>query len=99
VEAGSSHASHIGFHETTVTAGRYKLSAQDAAYDGIINLGSFNCAPAMNSQAVIRPLANRIDVPYAAIDCEGPWISANQRRLLETVAVQARRVRRGKTAR
>jgi predicted CoA-substrate-specific enzyme activase len=98
VEAGSSHASHIGFNETTVTTGRYKISADDDAYDGIINLGSFNCAPAMNSQAVIRPLANRSDMPYAAIDCEGPWLSTNQRRLLETVAVQAKRLRKEKLA-
>jgi predicted CoA-substrate-specific enzyme activase len=99
MEAGSSHASHIGFTETTGTAGRFQRSVDDGNYDGIVNLGSFNCAPAMNSQAVIRPLANRTDIPYAAIDCEGPWLSANQHRLLETVAVQAKRVRKGKIAR
>ncbi len=96
VTAGADHATHVGFTETTATTGRYKLSASNDAYDGIINMGSFNWAPAMNSQALIRPLANRIDVPCEAIDCEGPWISANQRRLLETVDVQARRLRRRK---
>ena len=50
----------------------------------------------MNSQAIIRPLANKNDIPYAAIDCEGPWISTNQRRLLETIAIQAKRVRKKK---
>ncbi len=55
-------------------------------------MGSFNCQPAMNSQAIIRPLANKCNIPYASIDCEGPWISTNQRRLLETIAVQAKRV-------
>lgn len=61
------------------------------------DLGSFNCQPAMNSQAVIRPLANTGDVPYVAMDCECPWISTNQRRLLETVAVQAKRIRKMKS--
>ena len=65
-------------------------------YDGLINLGCFNCQPAMNSQAIIRPLANEGNMPYSAIDCEGPWISANQKELLETVAMQAKRLRKEK---
>ncbi|RJP26704.1 MAG: hypothetical protein C4520_00220 [Candidatus Abyssobacteria bacterium SURF_5] len=99
IEAGSSHATHIGFTETTGTTGRYLCSVKQDDYDGIINLGSFNCAPAMNAQAVIRPLANKNNVAYAAIDCESPSLSVNQRRLLETVAVRARRIRAEKTAR
>jgi hypothetical protein len=50
----------------------------------------------MNSQAIIRPLANKSEIPYAAVDCEGPWLSSNQKRLLETIAVQAKRLRRKK---
>ncbi len=50
----------------------------------------------MNSQAIIRPLANKSEIPNAAIDCEGPWLSSNQKRLLETIAVQAKRLRRKK---
>jgi predicted nucleotide-binding protein (sugar kinase/HSP70/actin superfamily) len=95
-EAGHRYASHIGFTETTVTAGRFVCSVDKGLYDGLVNLGSFNCQPAMNAQGIIRPLANARDVPYVALDCEGPWLSANQLRLLETLAVQARRVRAGK---
>lgn len=98
VEKGHNYASQNAFSETTVTAGRYVCALEAGLFDGIVNLGSFNCQPAMNSQAVIRPLANASEIPYAAIDCEGPWISTNQRRLLETVAVQARRVRAKKKA-
>ena len=50
----------------------------------------------MNSQPIIRPIANKSDIPYAALDCEGPWLSTNQLRLLETMAVQAKRERRRK---
>ncbi len=89
--AGHRYATYNGFTETPVTAGRYVHAVKTGIYDGLINVGSFNCQPAMNAQAVIRPLANRDDMPYAAIDCEGPFLSANQRRLLEVVAVQARR--------
>ncbi len=91
IEEGHKYVSFNGFTETTATAGRYVCSENDRLYDGFINLGSFNCQPAMNSQAIIRPLANASDVPYVALDCEGPWISANQRKLLEAVAVQAKR--------
>ncbi len=92
-EGGHPHASHIGVTETTVTTGRFVCSVERGLYDGVVNLGSFNCQPAMNAQAIIRPLANQADMPYVAIDCEGPWLSTSQLRLLETLAVQARRAR------
>ena len=41
-------------------------------------------------------MQSKNDIPYAAIDCEGPWISTNQRRLLETISIQAKRVREKK---
>ena len=82
--------------ETPQIVGRFLYSVEEQIFDGLINLGTFNCQPAMNSQAIIRPLANKSEVPYAAIDCEGPWISSNQKRLLETIAVQAKRLRKKK---
>ncbi len=95
-EEGNKYVSSNSLSETPVITGRFLHSIKEGIYDGLINLGTFNCQPAMNSQAIIRPLANKIDVPYAAIDCEGPWISTNQRRLLETIAIQAKRVRKKK---
>jgi predicted nucleotide-binding protein (sugar kinase/HSP70/actin superfamily) len=95
-EEGHKYASHIGFTETTVTTGRFVCSVKSGLYDGLVNLGSFNCQPAMNAQAVIRPLANAGHLPYVAIDCEGPWLSTGQLRLLENVAVRAKRIRAGK---
>ncbi len=96
IEKGHRHATYNGFTETPITTGRYLCALEDDIFDGLVNLGSFNCPPAMNAQATIRPLANENDMPYAAIDTEGPWISANQKRLLETVALQAKRRRRQK---
>ena len=95
-EEGNNYVSSNSFTETPLIVGRYLHSIKEGIYDGLINLGTFNCQPAMNSQAIIRPLANKNDIPYAAIDCEGPWISTNQRRLLETIAIQAKRVRENK---
>ena len=92
MEAGNKYASSNSMTETPQIIGRYLYSLKEKIYDGLINLGTFNCQPAMNSQAIIRPLANKSDVPYAAIDCEGPWIASNQLRLLETIAVQAIRL-------
>ena len=90
---GGPHVSNCGFTESVIAVGRYVSARQQGFYDGLVNLGCFNCQPAMNAQAIIRPLAAEADIPYVAIDCEGPWISANQTRLLETLAVQARRRR------
>ncbi|MFX0002626.1 MAG: hypothetical protein ACFFAA_06400 [Promethearchaeota archaeon] len=95
-EEGNKYVSSNSLSETPIITGRFLHSVKKGIYDGLINLGTFNCQPAMNSQAIIRPLANKINIPYAAIDCEGPWISTNQRRLLEAIAIQAKRVRRKK---
>ena len=96
LEKGNEFASVNGITETPMIIGRFINSLQSGVYDGLINLSTFNCQPAMNSQPIIRPLANKSDIPYAALDCEGPWLSTNQKRLLETMAVQAKRVRRRK---
>ena len=91
VREGCRYVSHNGFCETPITIGRFICSIRTGVFDGLINVNSFNCQPAMNSQAILRRLANNSQIPFAAIDCEGPWISANQRKLLDTVAVQAKR--------
>lgn len=96
MEAGNKYASANSMTETPQIVGRFLYSLKEKIYDGLINLGTFNCQPAMNSQAIIRPLANKSEIPYAAVDCEGPWIASNQLRLLETIAVQARRLRKQK---
>ncbi|MHA2130110.1 MAG: hypothetical protein ACW99L_09065, partial [Promethearchaeota archaeon] len=85
IEEGNKYVTSNSFTETPVITGRFIHSINSGVYDGLINMGAFNCQPAMNSQAIIRPLANKSEIPYAAIDCEGPWISTNQRRLLETI--------------
>ena len=95
-DEGNKYVSSNSFTETPLITGKFLYSIKEGIYDGLINLGTFNCQPAMNSQAIIRPLANKSDIPYAAIDCEGPWISTTQRRLLETIAIQAKRVRNKK---
>ncbi|MFW9781677.1 MAG: hypothetical protein ACFFFB_05270 [Candidatus Heimdallarchaeota archaeon] len=95
-EEGSKFVSSNSLSETPIITGRFLHSIKEGIYDGLINLGTFNCQPAMNSQAIIRPLTNKSEIPYAAIDCEGPWISTNQRRLLETIVIQAKRVRKKK---
>jgi predicted nucleotide-binding protein (sugar kinase/HSP70/actin superfamily) len=96
LEEGNKYVSSNSLTETPQITGRFLHSVKKGIYDGLINVGTFNCQPAMNSQAIIRPLANKSEIPYAAIDCEGPWISSNQQRLLETIAVQAKRVRKKK---
>ena len=96
LKEGSKIASLAGYTETPITVGRFVHSVNGGIFDGLVNIGCFNCQPAMNSQALLRSLSGTIDIPYAAIDCEGPWISANQHRLLDAVAIQSKRVRADK---
>jgi predicted nucleotide-binding protein (sugar kinase/HSP70/actin superfamily) len=92
-EEGSRLVSPNGFSEVHLNTGRFWSSVERSSFDAFVNLASFNCQPAMNTQACLRAIANAVEAPFAALDVEGPSISANQRRLLETIAVQARRVR------
>ena len=95
-DEGHQFSSFNSLTETPLAVGKFLYAAKNGLFDGAINLGSFNCQPAMNSQAIIGNLANQFDIPYISIDCEGPWISTNQRRLLETIAMQAKRMRERK---
>ena len=89
--AGHPYASTNGFNETSITVGRYLCTVNEGVFDGLVNTGSYNCQAARNSQAILQSLSGSYDMPYVPIDCEGPWLSASQERLLETLAVQAKR--------
>ncbi len=58
MELGNKYVTSNSFTETPLITGRFIHSVASRVYDGLINMGSFNCQPAMNSQAIIRPLAN-----------------------------------------
>jgi predicted nucleotide-binding protein (sugar kinase/HSP70/actin superfamily) len=97
-EEGSRSVSPNGYTEVHLGTGRFTASVKHSCFDAFVNAGAFNCQPAMNTQACVRAIANTLDVPYASLDLEGPFVSASQRRLLETLAVQAKRVRSARNA-
>jgi predicted CoA-substrate-specific enzyme activase len=76
---------------TTISIGKYITAAKTKIYDGFINLSAFNCQPVINSQTIIRNIANSTNLPYLSLDVEGPWLSAHHKRLLEATAVQVKR--------
>ncbi len=82
-----------GYSEAPMTIGRYANLLASGAFDGDVNIGAFNCAPANAASAVIHALSIRSDTPYAVIESDGDCITAGQLRQLETVAVQCRRRR------
>jgi predicted nucleotide-binding protein (sugar kinase/HSP70/actin superfamily) len=82
-----------GYTEAPITVGRYAALLESEAFDGYINIGAFNCAPANTASAVIHALSVRTDAPYAVIESDGDCITTGQLRQLETVAVQCRRRR------
>ncbi|MBF0226445.1 MAG: hypothetical protein HQK76_13400 [Desulfobacterales bacterium] len=82
--------------ETPLIAGYYDTVSKSKTFDGLVNASYFTCLPSMNAQGIIRSLASSSDIPFAGIDCDGPNISANHRRLLETVALRAKKMRKEK---
>ena len=70
------------------------LNCDSGVYDGMMHVCTVNCQPALNAQAIIRAMAGEKEIPYAAIDMEGPWISAGQTKILEAMTVQAKRYHR-----
>jgi len=92
---GHKRISLNGYTEAPMTVGRYATLLESGAFDGYVNIGAFNCAPANTASAVIHALSLRSDTPYAVIECDGDCITTGQLRQLEMVAVQSRRRREG----
>jgi len=82
-----------GYTEAPMTIGRYAALLSCGAFDGYVNIGAFNCAPANTASAVIHAISLRTDTPYAVIESDGDGITTGQLRQLEMVAVQCRRRR------
>ena len=77
-----------GWTEAPCTLGRYFTCLDDRSFDGFVNVGAFNCAPANTATAVIGAERTHSTVPYAAIDADGTALTQGQVRQLETVAAQ-----------
>jgi predicted CoA-substrate-specific enzyme activase len=92
---GHKRISMNGYTEAPMTVGRYATLLESGAFDGYVNIGAFNCAPANTASAVIHALSLRSDTPYAVIESDGDCITTGQLRHLEMVAVQCRRRREG----
>jgi predicted CoA-substrate-specific enzyme activase len=90
---GHKRISMNGYTEAPITVGRYAALLGSDAFDGYVNIGAFNCAPANTASAVIHALSLRTDTPYAVVESDGDCLTAGQLRQLETVAVQCRRRR------
>jgi len=82
--------------EAINNVGKFIVSAKGKVFDGLVNLRVFNCPVAGGTVAFLATAANDLEMPFVALDVEGPQVSANQRRLLETLAVQAVRSRSAK---
>jgi predicted CoA-substrate-specific enzyme activase len=93
VALGHKHVSLNSFTEAPFTVGSYEAALKSGAFDGFVNVGAFNCAPANTASAVIHPFAMKSDSPYAIIEADGSGITASQLRQLETVAAQCQRRR------
>ncbi|MDD2735544.1 MAG: hypothetical protein PHF56_16535 [Desulfuromonadaceae bacterium] len=92
-QAGSHIINPVCINESCSLLGKLLTVAKSEVYDGIVSMRVFNCPIAGGTTAILSATANEMEMPFAAIDVEGPSISANQKRLLETVAVQAVRNR------
>lgn len=84
------------FYEADVAVGRYLNSIENEVFDGLVHIAVFNCQPSINAQTLIGGLSHKYDIPYAGLELDGPWLSNIHRRLMENVAVQAKRLRKQK---
>jgi predicted nucleotide-binding protein (sugar kinase/HSP70/actin superfamily) len=92
-DEGHRRISLNGFTEAPMTVGRYAALQRSGGFDGYVNIGAFNCAPANTASAVIHSLSLRNDSPYAIIEADGNCITTSQLGQLETVAAQCTRRR------
>ncbi|HJO92946.1 MAG TPA: hypothetical protein QF753_06080, partial [Victivallales bacterium] len=58
---GHKYITNNAMTESSITVGRYLNTIKNSVFDGMINLGTFNCQPAMNSAAVLRSIVNMND--------------------------------------
>lgn len=93
VREGHQRISLNGYTEAPITVGRYAALLTSGAFDGYVNIGAFNCAPANTASAVIHALSLQADTPYTVIESDGDSITTAQLQQLETLAVQCRRRR------
>jgi hypothetical protein len=87
---GHQRISVNGLTEAPFTIGRYAAMMRSGAFDGFVNIGVFNCAPANTASAVIHSLSLQTDIPYAIVEADGDPLTSSQLRQLETVAAQCR---------
>lgn len=90
---GHQRISVNGLTEAPFTIGRYTAMMRSGEFDGFVNIGVFNCAPANTASAVIQSLSLQSDTPYAIIEADGDPLTASQLSQLETLAAQCRRRR------
>lgn len=95
---GNDYASFNTFSETPQVVGNFVAASRSGEFNGLMHLLTFNCQPSVNAQAIIRPLATHCDVPYASMDMDGNVVSANNLKILETLAVQTKRHHREHSA-
>lgn len=93
VAEGHPHATINSDSEAPMITGLYKCSLTADRFDGYIHTSYFTCLPSLAAQGINKKIARNSDRPFIAMDCDGPDINANQRRLLETLCVQAKRIR------
>ena len=89
IQAGNQYIPYNTYCEAIAAVGRFLCTKGSGVFNGFLHVATFNCQPSMDAQAVIRNQANQGDLPFCAIDVETPQIMAQQRRLLETLTIQA----------
>ena len=76
-------------HENNPVVGRYLCSVEDGVFDGILHVSTINC-PSMQVQSLVHSLSTQNDIPFAAIEMDGPDLTEKQLRLMENVAIKAK---------
>lgn len=96
IEEGNKHVPFNIYIETTEPIGRYLQSIKNGVFDAFVHISVFNCQPSKESQMFIRDFANNNDIPFAGIELENSTLTSDHLKILETIAIQAKRTRKNK---
>jgi len=77
--------------EATGNVGLLRISIDSGLYDGGFHSNSFNCSHGMIGQALSKDMAARDNFPFVALELDEIDLTAQNRALLETMCIKARK--------
>lgn len=96
LESGGKKLPPSVYHPATDSVGKLSQLIRSDVVDGIVRVGVFGCQTWTPAKVLSQSFTRNSDIPYTQIQIEGPWLSVNQKRVLENIGIQATRRKQAK---